>query len=1114
MLLQFIIGRSGTGKTQALYEDMRRLAGDTAPVFLLVPEQASFENERRLLAEFGPVLSQRVQVLSFTRMAETVFRSIGGLAGKTMDTTLSLLFMSQALHTVADSLTVYRRHADSADYLNELLSFLSECKQCTITPQHLEETAKALPEGTLRSKLQETAFIFTAYEALTAQSRVSDPLDILTVLARRLPDCRLFDGAHIFVDSFVGFTQQELSVLEHLIARAASVTVALCTDTLSQTNRFGTFSAVCRTATQLRDAAYKHHVAVSAPRILTKNHRTASPALQALEAGCCSADFIPFTEPTEDVCITPCADRTEECRYVARQIRRLLRESGGFSRDFTVVARDSNDYRDLLQAALQREGLSCIMDMREPVLTQPLIVLLESALAVIRRGWDSADMLRLMKTGLLGFSTASSSLLENYVFTWDVHGKQWKTPFKNHPDGLTATADSNSERRLAYFNLLRHRLAEPLVRFESRLAGPCNGRDFAEAVWHLLNDWHVPRIIRFQAARLSSAGEHTLAENQTRLWDYTMALLDKFAFALTEKTLTVSRLADLFHLAVSSDDLGNIPSALDGVIFGSADRIRYTQPKTVFILGANEGVFPAYPPSGGIITDHERQLLTAVGFPIANDADTRSVEERFFVYTALSAPSERLVITYSQKINGEAQQPSSLVDTVSRIVPHHQIGDAVDVVSESVDDAFYFLTSLWQSNTPVAASYRHVFAELPAYAERIEAMTQYKSGFAFRKAETARRLFGEHLRLSPSQVEVFHRCRFSYFCQYGLRAKPRKPAELNAALAGTLVHYVMQQLLPQYVKRGLDSCTEAGVKADAERTVAAYVREYMTGTAEKDGRFDNLMLQLSSLCCQLLWRVVCEFKNSRFVPTDFELPIGRYDENGNGIPPWILKTADGTSVQVQGTVDRVDTFEKDGRTYVRIVDYKTGSKVFDMAEIAGGLNLQMLIYLFSICKNGQSRYGKPTPAGVLYLPAKLPVTRIDGDVPPSILEQERLKTMKMNGLLLDQPDILDAMEIGNGGLFIPVSLTASGVSKARSSLASLEQFGWIEQHIQKLLLQMATLLHEGKIDAVPVSGITDSCLYCEYRDVCGHEPEDASRVLAKKSLQEVLAELNPEQKEE
>ncbi len=1114
-MLQLFLGRSGTGKTTALYEEMHRLATENeAPIFFLVPEQASFENERRLLENFGPVLSQRVQVLSFTRLAEIVFRNIGGVAGKTMDTTLSLLLMSQALYTLSDSLTVYRRSAGSADYLKELLSFFAECKQSGLSPRLLEESSQALTDGILRKKLQETASIFTAYEALAAQSQLTDPLDMLTILARRLSECSLFDGAHVFVDSFVGFTKQEMDVLEQLLSRTATVTVALCTDGLSEPNEANLFAESTHTATRLINAAQKHHVSVKKPRMFTENKRTTSLELQALEAGCYAPAPVVFENPTTDVCITPCADRSEECRYAARQIRRLLRENGGFYRDFTVVARNSNDYKDLLQSALQQEGISCIMDMRESVLTQPLIVLLESALSVIRNGFNSDDVLRLVKTGLLGFSVASSSLLENYVFIWNIHGKQWKQPFKNHPDGLTAVTDDNSTRRLDYLNILRHRLIAPLCRFQSLLEQSCNGTDFSKAVWQLLNDWHVPRMVRFQASRLAKNGEHVLADNQARLWDYTIALLDKFAFALTEKNLSVERLSDLFHLAVSSDDLGNIPAALDGVIFGSADRIRYTNPKTVIVLGANEGVFPAYPSSGGIITHHERRLLKKAGFPLSGDADSRVMEERFFAYSAVTAPSQRLIVTYAQKVGVEAQQPSSLVETIRHSLTHCRIDTPQSNVSESLRDAFYHLTSLWNENTATAAAYRFVFRELSHYQEQIKSIQDSEKDFSFQNPAVARQLFGENLRLSPSQVEVFHRCAFSYFCQYGLRAKPRKPAELNAAVAGTLVHYVMQESLPTYIQNGIDSCTEDTVKADAEKIVAQYVNQYLSGSAEKDSRFENLLLQLTTLCAQLLWRVVCEFKQSRFVPVDFELPIGRYDENGNGIPPWVIHTPDGTSVQVQGVVDRVDTFEKDGQTYVRIVDYKTGNKVFDMAEITAGINMQMLIYLFSICQNGQARYHSPAPAGVLYLPAKLPTIRVERNADSSEMQRERLKTMKMNGLLLADSDVLEAMEKENDGVFIPANITNSGALSKTSSVATAEQFTWLEQHIQNVLSQMASRLHQGEIGAVPLSGLTDSCRYCEYHDICGHEPEDVSRVLVKKSLQEALSDLKPEPKEE
>lgn len=1106
-MLQLIIGRAGSGKTTALYTALHEQAqSGGSPLFLLVPEQASFDNERRLLLEFGPILSQRVQVLSFTRMADTVFRHVGGMAGRRMDQTLSLLLMSQALHSIADSLSVYRRQVDNPDYLHSLLDFFAECKQCNITPRLLEETARTLPEGVLRSKTQDTALIFGAYEALVASAGLVDPQDDLTALADRLPQCTLFDGAHVYVDSFKGFTEQEFVVLETLLPRVASMTVCLCTDSVSvhPDDTLGRFSAVARTAMRLRDLAAKHRVPVAAIRHLTGNHRTKSPALQALESGCFAPCADVYEEDSPEICITPCADRAAECRYAARQIRRLLREEGGYCRDFTVVVRNSGDYSDLLDSALRREGLPCTMDLREPVINRPLVTLVESALAAIN-GWDSADILRLTKTGLAGFSTSSASQLENYVFLWNINGKQWKVPFTAHPDGMNTTADALSDSRLAYLNILRRRLAQPLIHLQTRTDGVITGKAFAGAVWSFLQELRVPRAVRLQVARLKAANERHAAELEARLWDYVVALLDKFAVLSSPAPL--HRFADLFHLAVSSDDLGSIPPTLDGVNFGSADRIRYTAPKTVLILGANEGIFPAYPPTGGLLNDHERRTLTAAGLPMADDADHQTAEERFYAYTAVAAPSERLIITYVQKAGNEAQHPSSLVEAVAALVPRHTRGSAAGAVSESAADAFHRLSATWQDNTAEAASYRAVFDSLPAYADRLAALRRTEQGFALRDAALARRLFGENLRLSPTQVETYHRCRFAYFCQYGLRAKPRTRAALGAAEAGTLTHYIMSELLPTYVARGYADCTKPVLHTDVQAAVYAYVETYMGGLENADSRFRGLLSQLTRFCEELLWRVISELKHSRFVPVDYELPIGDVD----GIPPWILKTPDGTTIQVQGKVDRVDIYRDGDTAHIRIIDYKTGTKVFDLSEVLEGLNLQMLIYLFSICENGSARYGQVSPAGILYLPAQLPIVKIDRALPEEDLERKRLKVMKMNGLLLDDPAVLRAMEADLAGVFIPASTLKSGGFSAASSLASLQQFGQLRHRIQHLLTDMAAGLHSGAVHALPVSGTVDGCQYCAYHDICCHEEGDAVREIAARDLSEALAQLEKEE---
>ncbi len=1122
-MLQLITGRSGSGKTCAMYQELKERTLGEMPLFLLVPEQASFASERRLLEELGPVLSQRVQVLSFTRMADIVFRELGGNAGRRMDATLSLLLMSEALHSVADSLTLYRRHIDDPEYLRSVLGMLSECKQCAISPQLLEETAASLPNGLLKSKLTELALMFTAYEALVAQASLVDPQDDLTVLAKRLPESRLFDGALVYVDGFKGFTQQELLVLERLMPRADTLTVTLCAEniTVREGQTLDRFATAIRTAAQLRDAAYRNHVKVAAVRHLTQNRRTADPALAALEAGCFAPDGIPFDEPTDAICVTACTDHAEECRYAARLIRRLLREEGGYCRDFTVVARDISVYTDLLDSALRREGLPCCRDYREPVLTQPLITLVESALAAVCNGWNSDDVLRLVKTGLTGFSTTSASRLENYVFVRNIRGRMWTAPFDLHPDGLTAEMDTKAQRQLAYLNCLRRRLIAPLEQLKQRLGGHITGREFAESVFLYLKAARVPRMVKFRVAQLDAAKEHALADHQERLWEYVVALLDKFAAALANTRLPVARFAELFHLAAASDDLGSIPQGLDGVVIGAADRIRYAQPHTVIVLGANEGVFPAYPSGGGMLTDHERKQLLAAGLPIADDADWETAAERFYAYAAVAAPSKRLIMTYVRHQNGEAMHPSTLVDNIDRLIPKHAVGvaqhrDGVD--SESETDAFAALATRYRDNTPAASAYREVFASLPGYDKRLEAMDRADEAFAFRDPAVARRLFGEHLVLSPSQVEVFHKCRFSYFCKKGLALTPRRAAEMDPAEAGTLVHFVMQELLPDYCSSDLNALSRETVADDARRTVLQYVETHIGEQDKQDAHFQALIGRLILLCDHLLWRVICELRESRFQPVDYELPIGRPDQGG--LPAWVLTLPDGTSIRVCGTVDRVDAYCDGDKTYLRVLDYKTGKKEFELADVLEGINLQMLIYLFSLAENGRARYGEITPAGVLYLPAKIPVIQVERDASCETMENERMAAMVTNGLLLDDPDVLRAMEPELRGLFIPAGLTKNGTMKKSSSLATLEQFGRIQRHIQKLLTAMVQQLHSGDIAALPKVKYDTSptqmakrspCRYCDFRDICGREDQDPLHTIAKLSLQDALAELEQDE---
>ena len=1108
-MLQFITGRSGSGKTAEVFRELKQRAAEEGALFLLVPEQASYENERRLLTELGPVLSQRVQVLSFTRMADTVFREVGGVGGKRMDATLSMLLMSQALHGVSGSLTVYRKHVDSPEYLQALAAMLTELKQCAITPDQLTALADTLPDSLLKRKLTDLGSIFGAYDALVTQASLVDPQDDLTWLAKKLPDSRIFDGARVYVDGFKGFTRQELIILERLMPHVQTLTVTLCADDILPRvgGEFDRFATAIRTAQQLRDAADRAHIRKPLERRMETNHRTADPSLLALEEGCFTTKAIVCEDATDAVTVTACADRIEECRYAARLIRRLLREEGGYCRDFTVVSRDPDGYNDILETALRREGLPCCRDYREPVMTQPLIVLVESALSAVTHGWDSTDVLRIVKTGLAGFSATSASMLENYAFVWSVRGKQWRAPFTEHPDGLTARADEKSDSRLAYLNVLRRRLVRPLERFDERLSGYCTGRQFAEAVYALLCEWHVARSVRLRVAQLDAANEHALADHQARLWEYLMDLLDKFAVGLADTRLSAERFAELFRLAVANDDLGSIPQGLDGVTVGSVDHIRYAQPHTVIVLGANEGVLPAYPSTGGILTDYERLQLIKAGLPMADSADRQTAEERFYAYSAVAAPSKRLVVTYHRRNGKEEAYPSSLITEIERLVPHHIKGDAHAIGSESEEDAFAAFAACYRENSADAAAYRAVFESIPTYRGRLEAMRRLEDGFAFRSADKARETFGDVMRLSPSQAENFYTCRFSYFCRYGLRLKPRRSAQVNPADVGTLAHYLLETLLPAYCREDIKRITREQITADTAKAVHDYVDTVMGGKDTRDAQFEVLVKRLTRQCDFYVWRVVRELQQSRFEPVDYELPIGWYDENENGLPAWELVPEDGKKIRIIGKIDRVDILRKDDRTYLRIADYKTGVKTFDIANMLAGVDMQLLIYLFALCENGTERYGNHLlPSGVFYVPARIPEIKIPADSPAAFIEKEQLRTMCSSGLLLNDPEVLEAMEAEMEGVFIPLLFDKKGELKT-DNLATLSQFGAIRKRLESLLTDMMQVLHRGDVAACPKKGQYLPCDYCDFHDICGRESEDPMEEIAAVSLQEALADL-------
>lgn len=1097
-MLHIIFGRSGSGKTRFAMNAAGDAAKKGLETVLIVPEQFTFETERALVHNFGAKSCLEIEVLSFSRLVHRVMSKYGGLACRYIDDCGRHVLMRLALRQVADILNVYSRQAESAAFVKTMVDAVAEYKVCGIDADILEEAAKKCGGGLLKHKLSDISLIMRTYCALL-EAGFQDPLDDLTRLASKLDDCPFFEGKTVIIDGFKGFTVQERKVIEKILLIADDVYVTLCAESLGSADSTGLFSPVEKTARQLVSLANKCGCKAASPVVLTETHRFECESLSRLESIVFRPDSKPHDGQSPQIQIVYAKNIYDEAKFVACEVTRLVRDNGCRYGDIAVISRGLDIYDGILDPVFEQYGIPLFYDSRRGVATHPLMALVLSLLKIMTDNFRQEHVLRYLKTGLSGFSTLETSRLENYMLMWDIKGEaQWSSEWKGSPSGFEGRSD-DADDELRYLNELRERFYKPIAALRDEME---NGSQ-ARALYDYLCKNGVRDAVTKVCLELKDAGETRLSGEYGQIWEKLVSMLDQITLAAKDARLILADFASLLGLVIENTDLGSIPPSLDAVAAGDAERIRTDGAKYVFVIGLAEGVFPRTAVTNGLISDSERRSLIALGLELSPPASEQASEERFFAYKAFTCASRGVYLTCPLgDATGRALRPSYFLPAVKRLFPHCRVVD--DALCSPLDTianektAFDLMARSFGEKTPLRAALKSVFDDRPEYAARLGALERASSGqrLHFSNSATARALYGEDMRVSPSRIEAFNQCRFMYFCRYGLRARPRRRAELDAPEIGTVIHFVLERLLSKTSDRGLANVPKNELEQMTQELLSEFARVYLGGLDDKPDRFRHLFGTLEETVICLVEHMAEEFAQSGFSPVDFELAIA---PDGD-VKPYEIALDDGGRLIVGGKVDRVDMLKLNGKTYLRVVDYKTGTKTFNLSDLLYGLNLQMFIYLFTLCESSGGRYGEKTdivPAGVLYVPAKKPeVSAARADDPQKIKVQAD-KELRMNGLVVDDPGVILAMEISGAGRFIPASVKETidedGAVRyaiaARSSVASIEQFGILRRHIDKTLTAMAKTLRAGDAAAVPVSGLGyNPCQYCDYACVCGYEP--------------------------
>lgn len=1122
--MRILIGRAGSGKTARILAEIGAAArrGEGRQL-LFVPELFSHAFERRLAQATGNAAGRTAEVLSFTRFALRVFAETGGLADRSLTAAGRLLTLYEAIRRTDAGLGPYRGLADRPAMAREVLRVLDELQTCAVRPEGLFEAAGQVREEeddpALADKLTDLAQIYTAYDRLCAES-LPDPRAAIDRLADELPKSAILKDTSIYIDAFASFTVQELRVIDRLLESGAPLTVCVTCDRAQPE----VFVSGCKTVSMLTRMAARHGQKTEIVECTAEHARPHDLAL--LERDGLLPGGAPAPSDGKSVRIVRAANPFEECTHAAAFIRRTVRETGARWRDFAVTMRTGEDYAAALEMAMAHYDVPIYLSAKSDLLQKPPLALVTGALNAVTGGLRAEDVLGCLKTGLCALAPDEIDRLENYAYTWGARGAAWERAWTAHPDGFGLAFDDAARAALAELNELRARMIAPFTALRAALKAAETAGGCVRALYDFLEAEGVPDAVAARAGAHEAAGRLQLADEYRQLWEIVVGALEEVVWVCGDAPLSAARFAELLPLVLGEYDVGTIPVSLDRVTCGEIGRVCAQPVKYLIVLGCNDGVLPKAPAPAAVLTEQDRLTLDNVGVHLQAFGAERMLMEQETIYKALACPTECLLLScHAADAAGKEARPSYLLrQFAARLpgLPDEAVDPARDCLEAERPARELACTGRESADPAARAAYRHYIGD----AALRRALDAPRARGPLTERATIDGLFGQRISLTASRADAYRSCPFAYFMDYGLRARARKPAAFAAPETGTFIHFVLENVLREVNERpeGAD-IPDADALRIMRRYIRQYIADYLGGLEDKTPRFRYLFGRLCRNMEAIVRSVLAELRASDFAPIDYELDFSRAGD----LPPVTCREGD-VEVSLSGKVDRVDGYIKNGRLYIRVMDYKSGKKSFSLSDIWYGLNMQLIIYLYALQQKGVERYrarlleqfDEIVPAGVLYVPARDVLPDTERSATDDDLDLLREKALRRSGLLSDDIDVLEAMERGlsGDGRFIPVRVRVPKPTKKEpnpapelsktSSVADLERFGRLARHTRRRLLEIGQELRRGAVDAAPCThGQNLHCEWCDYRAACRFDESagDKARILKKLTDDEVWERL-------
>lgn len=1072
-MLEIICSRKG-GLWEKVIERAKECLEKKQDFFLITNAIYTLQAEKQLIKDLGTPGLVFIEVQSPAWFKRQIFEFEGKSKLPYIDENGKKLLVELALEKNLKQLKTIKFSRPTLGLTSSFSSFIAELKENDISPRAIFELAEKQKSEHSRNKFLDIAQIYESYNELCSEHFLDEQDEALEMLKRIKNSERIKNSAF----AFYGFDtiSPYLSSLVISLAKHAKSCLFTMTSEQPKAPDYKRFEAVDKSVDLLAEIARQSGVKASLIQIEKTNYNE-PPALIHLEENLLLYSPKKYLSESQDIDIFIAPRIYDEVEHCLAEIKRIIKK-GAKPEEINILCCGLEKYASLLEARTAIYGInSYIAKKRSLKSFAPLRALLY-AINAISYGFKNEDIEALIETGFSSLDENDGLLLRDYAFKRGIDGIKWLNEFT-----IGDEEEKNKNEKS------RKRLIEPLIRLKSALEMANNAHESIDALNLFMTESGIEEKLEDTKLELFNRGMQGELYLINQLSAEITGLFEQFSLVLEDKKFPIDKLSKWIIASLDNEKISSLPPLTGCVEIGELSHMTLNRPSFLFILGLDEAAFKTN--DDGLLSLSELENISSeLKIPLAQRKKAMPAHKLLSFWTAVSQTQKKLFLSYPLlNEDGEEQFPNPIINTIKGIFPllKEKGGALYELSSEGPISPLQTLEILSPhlKDKSFSGKWLDAYNLMKAnkkYSSMVNAMEQIVlNNSPERKVSPSRakKLFNT-ASISASSIERYSSCPFKYFVESGLKPVIPKKWGLESNDTGSFYHKIIEIFSNEIMGCSNDdlkklSNEEISNKIDliAENELKNLENTPFTSSKREKARSKS-MLTLIKHCSEV---IVKGLASSSFVLTESEYSFGR----SGGKKAVSIPLSNGKSIYLSGVIDRIDSFEKDGEKYFRIIDYKSGKKSLNPCDIYRGLSLQLIIYLAAKMQEDSSLI----PAGAYYQWLSDCIIETDEKLGDAEEEKKILNELRLDGVALADAEIIKAMDLEDKSIKQKVTKKDGSIHKA-SLVLSEDGFKKLIEFAIKKTAEIAENILKGDFDASPkrLKGKTLPCDYCSFMSIC------------------------------